>query len=261
MKEKDEAKAAMTKLRGDLPKVYPEGLPLLAKLERYSGELRRTIAGLKSQSEQMAATITTQKTRIVALESLGGKITRLEAEKKELEKQNTHLSHDLNEVHKMTGRNQLTTLCHVTINTGHIASIPQTIIEPATLEAMGPLVRNGGGQLPGHPFAFHLVSLGSDAATLNVGYVHDKEYHPLVLGTICGSSDSQQCWNDLLQTARRAGIRNTAKCPSTTPWLGVILLPSPFIVMLSQSEMGFIGAMENWIAWTWLLQLCNETKT
>ena len=101
MKEKDEAKAAMTELKEILPEVYPEGLPLLSKVERYSGELRRTIAGLKAESEQMTATINAQRKENAALESLRGELARLELDEKRLEQEKAQLAYELGKVRKI----------------------------------------------------------------------------------------------------------------------------------------------------------------
>lgn len=101
MKEKDEAKAAMADLKESIREVYPEGLPLLDKLERYSGELRRRMAGLNAQIEDLTGTINSQKSRIGLLESLQGVVSRLEANMKRLEQEKAQLAYDLGEVRKI----------------------------------------------------------------------------------------------------------------------------------------------------------------
>jgi len=142
------------------------------------------------------------------------------------------------------------TLIHVTINTAHSVAIPRDFVRRETCDILAPLVSAGGGRVPNMPFEFTLVERPSGAATVDFRYVRDGHVLPVVVGTVC-QERSKKWWEHLLRTARRAGVaRNVAR--PCTPWLGVVLLPAPALGIMSSEELGCLGGLENWVAWTWL---------
>jgi hypothetical protein len=143
------------------------------------------------------------------------------------------------------------TLEHVTINTGHSVAIPRDFVKQKTRDILAPLVMAGGGRLPNLPFEFSVVEQVFGAGTVDFRYVCGEEVLPVVVGTIC-EKRSEEWWKHLLRTAKGAGVEQNVARPRSTPWLGVVLLPSPAWLVMSADEQGFLGSLENWVAWTWL---------
>jgi hypothetical protein len=142
-------------------------------------------------------------------------------------------------------------LIHVTVDTGHSLPIPRDFVRQKTRDILAPLVAAGGGQVPNMPFEFSLVEQPSGAATVDFRYVVDGVPFPVVVGTIC-YDQSEKWWKHLLRTATRAGVAAKLAKPKSTPWLGVVRLLSPLWLCMSPDEEGFLGGLENWVAWTWL---------
>jgi hypothetical protein len=142
-------------------------------------------------------------------------------------------------------------LLHVTLNTGHTASIPRSFVKQQTVDILRPLVRAGGGPVPNMPFTFFLVEHAEGAATISVRYGREGRGFGIIAGTIC-ERQSNDWWKHLLHTARAAGVSRGLAPPSSTPWLGVVIVPSPVLAIMSPDEVATLAGLENSIAWTWL---------
>jgi hypothetical protein len=143
------------------------------------------------------------------------------------------------------------TLIHVTINTAHSVAIPRDFVRQETRDILAPLVMAGGGRLSNLPFEFSVMDQVIGAATVDFRYVCGENVIPVVVGTICDKR-SEEWWKHLLRTAKGAGVVQSVARPRSTPWLGVVLLPSSAWSIMSAEEQGFLGSLENWVAWTWL---------
>ena len=150
-------------------------------------------------------------------------------------------------------------LVHVTLNTGHSASIPRDFVTQETLSVLGPLVRGGGGRIPNMPFEFSIVEYDG-AATLDVQYICEGRAIPVIVGTVC-EKRSEEWWKHLLRTAKDASVERELAEPLSTPWLGIVILPSPALILMSPHDTECLGGLENSVAWTWLRrQEAGEAK-
>jgi len=129
-------------------------------------------------------------------------------------------------------------LAHITMNTGHSASIPRAFVTQETLDILGPLVRAGGGRVPNMPFEFSIVE-HDGAATLDIRYIRDGHVVPVIVGTVC-EKRSDEWGKHLLRTASGAGVDREIAKPSSTPWLGIVIIPSLALDIMPPDEAQYL---------------------
>jgi hypothetical protein len=136
------------------------------------------------------------------------------------------------------------TLTHLTLTTGHRRDSPRHEVGEAALAAVRPLLRHGGGPIPGCPgYRVVLTREGLDA----VFTVYNGRGHPLVT---CGLARErpQDVWDALVQIMDPAWSRGPrAPRPEGTPWLGVVLLPTGLTT--ARAALSWMADFERVLAW------------
>ena len=121
-------------------------------------------------------------------------------------------------------------LVHITLNSGHFATVPEDMAYPETRKLLEPIIAARQGNLPGLGAAYRVEiskQLGVAVFTLFRG----KE--PLTLNVVCcASSESESAWKLIervyLQLSDQAPqlIAATASPDQPRlPWLATVLLP------------------------------------
>jgi hypothetical protein len=165
------------------------------------------------------------------------------------------------------------TILHYTLNTGRRVKQPRSPLSSRTLRSLTPLVRAGGGTLPGilAEYRCHiLVREDRSAAEFDLAFRETS----LLRSALCwdeGSAPSiwqplEQQYLQLLLTSACSQPKspNTGLCrhapamPREWPWLARLLQPGFFAVRASQS-LTWIGDFERCLAWT-ILNLHGERK-
>jgi len=163
------------------------------------------------------------------------------------------------------------TILHYTMNTGRRVEQPRAPLSKRTLRSLTPLVRAGGGTLPGilAEYRCHIV-VTEDRSSAEFDLAFRET--PLLRSALCWAEDSarsiwqplEQHYLHLLLTSSctqsdlpSAGLcRHAPALPEAWPWLVRLLLPGFLTVRTSQS-LTWIGDFERCLAWT-ILNLQEE---
>lgn len=136
-------------------------------------------------------------------------------------------------------------MIHITLNTGHTRISPRSEVSDDIVDTLRPLVRAGGGPLPGpaRGYRVQIMRDGRDAAFTILGpLVSASEPGPIVT---CGLAldDATVVWRGLQRLMPDA----PCQMPTTMPWLGVVILPT---AALAADATDWLGDAERCIAWT-----------
>lgn len=116
-------------------------------------------------------------------------------------------------------------LIHLTLNTNVCVTQSESSLQPATYEALKPMLRHHLGQIPGLPGLVVAWKSVLDAHTIAIA----KCGVPVILcGLATGPRGAAELWESL-QIFNFPTIGNhTLKQPTETPWLAAGLLPESF---------------------------------
>jgi hypothetical protein len=143
-------------------------------------------------------------------------------------------------------------LVHLTLNTGHSASQPAESIGAVVVEILRPMVKAGGGPIPG--FApFRVTITRTDGGAMFTVW---RGQEPVITAGLAWAEAGQdEVWCEVealyLRLSDTApGLMAASAMPDrprSLPWLGVVLLPQ----MLKQrhTEIFWLGEFERLLAW------------
>lgn len=152
-------------------------------------------------------------------------------------------------------------MTHLTLNTGDAVDQPRSEVTDAAIDALRPLVRAGGGQIP-HcaPYAVQ-IAREPGASVFDIRRGAD----PIVICALCTrEEESARLWSVIeglyLRIADAAPQLIAAQAapdmPSGVPWLAVVILPA--IALTARDDIGWLGDFERCLAWTILETEKNE---
>jgi len=148
-------------------------------------------------------------------------------------------------------------MIHLTINTGHSRVSQRAEVADDVIEMLRPLVRAGGGRLPGPPgYSLKITRAGRDAAfTINlVG--EGNEEAPLVT-CVLAVDDPPAAWHAIGTLLSDRSIAALAlnhryhgamplSMPASLPWLAVMIHPT---VAVEAAALPWLGDLERCLAW------------
>lgn len=141
-------------------------------------------------------------------------------------------------------------IIHVTLNTRHTRRSPRSEVGAEAIAVLRPLIRDGGGEVPGFSgFRVEVTREGNGAL-----YTVTREATPIVTcGLAHDAEGAARLWTMLCDLHQRTtGQPAPARRPRSTPWLGVVLLPG--LALLSPQDFGWIGDFERCFAWALLAE-------
>lgn len=134
---------------------------------------------------------------------------------------------------------------HVTLNTGHSRVSPRSEVSDDVIAALRPVVRAGGGMLPGPPgYRLVLTREGRNAA-YTIHRVDDGgAVAPLVT---CIVSQTPGVWGAVWPRVTKGVRTRRPLVEPALPWLAVDIHPT---VALDNASMEWLGDLERCVAWT-----------
>ena len=143
-------------------------------------------------------------------------------------------------------------MIHYTMNTGHAADSPRSGVGHEAVATLAPLLKRGGGAIPGcAPFRF-TTTQDDGAAVFTVW----RGQEPLVTCGLAWTDADAGIWRVLEELyleltdkhPRMMAPAQIPEKPGALPWLGVVLLPA----LLNQrpADVGWLGDFERSLAWT-----------
>ena len=137
-----------------------------------------------------------------------------------------------------------TTLVYLTLNTGHVRNTPIYRVRERDIQALAPLVRSGGGAIPGCPGWSCNITCHSSGAAFNF-CLHKT---PIIFCTLAWDAiEAAELWTAAIRCILKFS-ESTLNMPATLPWLAVNLLPS--CIYCSRSDIEMLGDLEPCLAWT-----------
>ena len=158
----------------------------------------------------------------------------------------------------------MTALCHLTLNTGHLARTPRSEVPQAVVDRLLPLVDAGGGPIPGLDgwhldLMFPLDDRGArmdGAAYFQVAPEPGTSRRPVVMAVACWRPElAASAWTQAVAgyTAMRSSLIASSlwleppdSPPASLPWIAAWL--TPFIALADAETMAF-GDLERCLVW------------
>jgi hypothetical protein len=144
-----------------------------------------------------------------------------------------------------------------TLNTGHTCSSPRAEVCPQAIQALDPVIHNGG-PIPG-PFDFSLTVTRAEGGALFTVW-HGP---PLVVCAVAWTQRAEdQLWPELAAAYEQAwsGVPGAqpARKPDRLPWLAVQFLPALFTTDLA--VVALLGDLERCVAWAMIEADTNPSR-
>jgi len=154
----------------------------------------------------------------------------------------------------------MTSLVHLTVNTGHSVESPRSAVDNRVIAALRPLIATGGGPIPIPPWRV-------DIRRAPGGWVFAllRGSEQAVICALATESDATEIWQKIERhyfelTEQMPGMLDVGaaapEMPTQAPWLAVLILPG--MLMSTCEDVGWMGDFERCLAWT-LLESGNNT--
>jgi len=149
-------------------------------------------------------------------------------------------------------------MIHLTLNTNHATRQRVDDISPEAISACRPLVKAGGGPIPGvSPWRVQITP-GNGCAVWSIS--RGTQPDAVLCGLAWTSEGAAQVWpalerllHDTGDAMARAGVladslAHSPEMPGELPWLGVVILPA--LALSAQSDVSWLGDFERCLAFT-----------
>jgi hypothetical protein len=149
-------------------------------------------------------------------------------------------------------------MIHLTLNTGHSVRHKPGDISPEAIAACRPLVKAGGGPIPGVAPWQVRIAHGPGGAVWSIG--RGTQPDAVFCGLASTTAGAAWVWpalervhHDTGDAMARAGVladslANSPEMPGDLPWLGVVILPG--LATSAQSDVSWLGDFERCLAFT-----------
>lgn len=145
-----------------------------------------------------------------------------------------------------------TTLAHLTLNIGHVSNSAIYEVQESFIQALAPIVRDGGGAIPGCPGWSCDITCNATGSAFNIALHHI----PVNLCTLAWDADkATELWASAVDSIHLKSAE-IPEMPVSLPWLAVNVLPTA-LVCCSANDMMTLAGLERCIAWA-VIQTSKE---